>query len=45
MYNHALRQVANLFNKVILCVQRHRTMFFKVYVNPFIGERVMNPLD
>ena len=45
MYNHALRQVANLFNKVILCVQRHGTMFFKVYVNPFIGEQIMNPLD
>ena len=29
-YNHALRQVDNLFNKVILCVQRHATMFVQV---------------
>jgi len=41
-YNHALGQVAYLFNKVILCVQRHATMFVQVYANPFIGERIMN---
>ena len=41
-YNHALRQVANLFNKEILCVQRHATMFVQVYANTFIGERIMN---
>jgi len=29
-------------NKVILCVQRHATMFVQVYANPFIGERIMN---
>jgi len=29
-YNHALRQVANLFNEVILCVQRHATIFYLV---------------
>ena len=34
--------MANLFNKVILCVQRHAAMFVKVYANPFIGERIMN---
>jgi len=33
-YNHTLRQVANLFNKVTICVQRHATMFVKVYANP-----------
>jgi len=36
-YNHALRQVANLLNKVILA-----TMFVQVYANSFIGERIMN---
>ena len=41
-YNHALRQVANLFNKVIICVQRHAFMFVQVYPNPFIGERILN---
>ena len=41
-YNHSLRQVANLFNKVILCVQGHVTMFIQVHANPFIGERIMN---
>jgi len=30
-YNHALRQVANSFNKVIRCAQRHATMFVQVY--------------
>jgi len=39
-YNHALRQVANLFNKVICCVQKHATMF--VYAYPSIGEGIMN---
>jgi len=39
--NHALRQVANLFNKVFYCIQRHATMFVQVYGNPFIGERIM----
>ena len=42
MYNHTLRQVANLFNKVILCVQRHATMFVHLYANPLIGEWIMN---
>ena len=37
-----LRQVANLFNKVILCVQKLATMFVQVYANPFIGERVIH---
>jgi len=41
-YNHTLRQVANLFNKVILCVQRYATMFVQVYANPFIGKQIMN---
>jgi len=41
-YNHALRKVAYLFNKVILCVQRHATMFVQGYANPLIGERIMN---
>jgi len=40
-YNHALREVAYLFNKVILCVQIHKTMFVQVYANTFIGERIM----
>jgi len=30
-YNHALRQVANFCNEVILCVQRYATMFVQVY--------------
>jgi len=42
-YNHPLRQVANLFNKVILCVQSHVNMFVQVYTNPFIGERITVP--
>jgi len=29
-YNHALRQVAYLFNKVILCIQEHAVMFVQV---------------
>ena len=41
-YNRTLRQVANLFNKVILCVERHATMLVQVYANPFIGEWIMN---
>ena len=41
-YNHSLRQVANLFNKVILCVQRHVTMFVQVYANSLNGEQIMN---
>ena len=41
-YKHALRQMANLFNKVFLCVKRHATMFVQIYANPFIGERIMN---
>jgi len=40
-YNHAIGQVANLFNKVILCVQRHATMAVQVFTNPFIGQRIM----
>ena len=32
-YNHTHRQVANLFNKVILCVQRHVTMFVQRIMN------------
>jgi len=39
-YNHALRQVANLFNKVILCVQIHTTMFVQVYANPSLVNRL-----
>ena len=41
-YNHALRQESNLFNKVIIYVQRHATMFVQVYANHFKGERIMN---
>ena len=41
-YNHALRQVAFLFNKVIICIQEHAVMFVQVYANPFIGKRIMN---
>jgi len=41
-YNHDLRQVANLFNKVILCIQEHAVMFVQVYAYPFIGKRNMN---
>jgi len=42
-YNHALRQVANLFNKEILCVERHVTMYVCLSIpNPFISERIMN---
>ena len=41
-YNNALGQVANLFNKVILCVQGHAVIFVQVYTNPFIGECIMN---
>ena len=41
-YNHTNRQVAILFNKVILRVQRHATMFVWVYAYPFIGEQIMN---
>ena len=37
---HALRQVAYLFNKVILCVQRHAIKFVQVYANPFICKRI-----
>jgi len=33
-YNHALGQVAYLFNKVILCIQEHAVMFGQVYANP-----------
>ena len=40
-YNHALGQVAYLFNKVILCIQEHVVMFVQVYANPFIGKRIM----
>jgi len=41
-YNHALRQVANLLNKAILCIQEHAVMFVQVYANPFIGKRIMH---
>jgi len=33
-YNHALGQVTYLFNKEILCIQRHAVMFVQVYANP-----------
>ena len=39
--NHALKQVAFLLNEIILCVQRHTTMFVQVYANYFIDERIM----
>jgi len=42
MYNHTLRQVANMFNKVIHCDQRHAVMFVLVLANPFIGKKFMN---
>jgi len=29
-FKHTLRQVANLFNKVILCIQGHAVMFIQV---------------
>ena len=29
-YNHALKQVAYLFNKVIICVQTHATMVVRL---------------
>jgi len=35
-YNHALGQVANLVNKVILCIQGHAVMFVLVYAYPFM---------
>jgi len=41
-YNHALRHVAVLFNKVILCIQEHAVTFVKVYAYPFIGKQIMN---
>jgi len=41
-YNHVLRQVTFLFNKVILCIPKHAVMFVQVYANPFIGKRIMN---
>jgi len=40
-YDHALKQVANLFNKVVVWFQRHALMFVKEYANPFIGKRIM----
>jgi len=40
-YNHALRQVAYLFNIVILCILEHAVMFVQVYTNPCIGKRIM----
>jgi len=36
-YNHALRQVAYLFHKVVLCIQEHTVMLVQVYANSFIG--------
>jgi len=41
-YNHALLQVAYLFNKVILCIQEHAVMFVQVNVHPSIGKLIMN---
>ena len=41
-YNHALGQEANLFTKVILCIQGHAVMFAQVYANPFIVEQIVN---
>ena len=41
-YNYTLRHVANLFNKVILCIQGHAVMSVQVYANSFIGKRIMN---
>ena len=41
-YNHALRNVAYVCNKVILGIQEHAVMFVQVYANPFIGKRIMN---
>jgi len=44
----ALRQMANLFNKIILHVKEHAItgMFVQVpvknYANPFIGQQMMN---
>jgi len=35
-FNHALGQVAFLFNIVILCIQEHAVMFVQVYVNPLL---------
>jgi len=41
-YSYAIRQVAYLFNKVILCIQKHAVMFVQVYSNPYIDEQIMN---
>ena len=41
-YNHALWQVAYLFNKVILCIQEHAVIFVLVYANTFIGKLIIN---
>jgi len=40
---HTIRQVANVFNKVIICVQTHVTMIVHEHAkNPLIGGRMMN---
>ena len=45
VYKRTFIQVANLLKKkVILCVQRHATMFVQVYANSVIGEQIMNIL-
>jgi len=31
-YNHAFRQVAYLFNKVIICIHEHAVVFVQVYI-------------
>ena len=40
-YNHAIRQVAYLSNKVTLSIQERALSLSQVYANPFIGKRVM----
>jgi len=40
-YNHTHRQLANLFNKVIFCVQGHVVIFVQIYAKPSIGEQIM----
>jgi len=38
--NHTSGQVANLFNKVIFCIQGHAVMLVQVYANPLIGKLI-----
>jgi len=37
-FNHHLRQVTYLFNKVILCIYEHAVKFVQVYAYLFVGK-------